>query len=145
MRKKYTLWTKDKLENVVSDSYSIAEVLKKLGLRPTGGNYSNLKRNIKLFGLNITHFVGQAWNKGLHKPLGNLKGKAAIRKCILKEVGYKCEDCGLTNWRDKPLTLELEHIDGDSSNNSRENLKILCPNCHSQTDTFRNRRRYTPS
>ena len=142
--KKYTRWTKELLEPVIFGSYSIAEVLTKLDLRPSGGNYANLKKNIRLFDLDTTHFKGKAWNKGLHRPLGTLKCKTAIRKVILKEVGNKCEECGIIDWQGKPLTLELEHIDGDNTNNSRDNLRILCPNCHSQTDTFRNRKRYEP-
>lgn len=48
-----------------------------------------------------------------------------------------CECCGITDWNGKPLNMELHHIDGNTSNNKLENLQILCPNCHAQTDTFR--------
>lgn len=141
MKKKYTKWNKELLRDAVEGSHSIAQVLEKLGLKPAGGNYANLKKNIRLFDLDTSHFTGQAWNRGVYKHFGDLKGKKAIRNIVLMEVGNKCEDCGITSWKEKPLTLELEHIDGDNTNNSRENLKILCPNCHSQTETFRNRKR----
>lgn len=49
----------------------------------------------------------------------------------------KCEICGITEWNGKPLNMELHHIDGNKNNNSLENLQILCPNCHAQTDNFR--------
>lgn len=49
----------------------------------------------------------------------------------------KCEQCGITNWNGKKLSFELEHKDGNSSNHKLENLEILCPNCHSQTPTYR--------
>lgn len=48
----------------------------------------------------------------------------------------KCEDCGINEWNGKPITCELHHIDGDHTNHRLRNLKILCPNCHSQTDSF---------
>lgn len=50
---------------------------------------------------------------------------------------HKCNNCNLTDWLGKPIPLELEHIDGNSSNNKLENLELLCPNCHSFTDTYR--------
>ena len=55
--------------------------------------------------------------------------------------GYKCERCGLSDWKNKPITLQLHHIDGDRKNNDLNNLEILCPNCHSQTDNFGNKNR----
>lgn len=63
------------------------------------------------------------------------------REKILEEQGGKCLFCGLSEWMGRHLVLELDHIDGDHSNNARHNQRILCPNCHSQTPTYRNRRR----
>jgi 5-methylcytosine-specific restriction endonuclease McrA len=63
--------------------------------------------------------------------------REALKKRILHESDYKCECCGISNWQGKSLTLEMDHIDGDPNNNRRDNLRILCPNCHSQTHTFR--------
>lgn len=64
-----------------------------------------------------------------------------LNKRLLKEgyKEYKCEVCGNTEWLGKPIPLELHHIDGDSRNNSLENLMLLCPNCHSQTDNFKSK------
>jgi len=53
--------------------------------------------------------------------------------------GYKCSECGIDSWNEKPIVLELDHIDGDNRNNLPVNLRLLCPNCHSQTPTFRGR------
>lgn len=66
---------------------------------------------------------------------------SANLKRYLLEYGipYKCSCCGISNWLDKPLTLEIDHIDGIRYHNNPENLRFLCPNCHSQTDTWRGR------
>ena len=58
---------------------------------------------------------------------------------VLEEQGGKCLICGIDNWLEKPISLEIDHIDGNPKNNGRENLRYLCPNCHSQTDTFRSK------
>jgi hypothetical protein len=64
-------------------------------------------------------------------------GRGQFKNTLLLERGCKCEACGNTEWMGKPITIELEHSDGDRKNNTRENLKLLCPNCHSQTPTWR--------
>ena len=64
-------------------------------------------------------------------------GKGDHKNALLLERGHKCEECTLTEWLGKPITIELEHIDGDRKNNTKDNLKLLCPNCHSQTSTWR--------
>ena len=60
----------------------------------------------------------------------------SIRRYIKETFGYKCSSCGISDWNSKPLTLQLEHIDGHSENNTPQNLCLLCPNCHSQTPTY---------
>ena len=59
------------------------------------------------------------------------------RRLLIEEKGYKCAKCAIFEWHHKSLTLEVNHIDGDALNNVLDNLEFLCPNCHSQTDTFR--------
>jgi hypothetical protein len=63
------------------------------------------------------------------------------KKILIEENGYKCEWCKLEKWLDMPITLEIDHIDGNHSNNSKENFRLLCPNCHSFTPTFKNKKR----
>ncbi len=67
-----------------------------------------------------------------------------LRKRLLDEgiFPHKCNNCALTDWLGNPIPLELEHIDGNSSNNLLENLELLCPNCHSLTDTYRGKNKY---
>lgn len=67
------------------------------------------------------------------------KGGNGVKRYLRESRGDKCEECGLGNeWNGKPLTLQLDHIDGDSDNDDIENLRLLCPNCHTQTPTFGN-------
>ena len=61
------------------------------------------------------------------------------KRLVLSEQDNRCANCGLKEWLDKPITLELDHISGNRNDNTRENLRCLCPNCHSQTDTYRNK------
>ena len=56
---------------------------------------------------------------------------------LIKFRGHKCECCGLSEWNNLPINFELHHIDGNRTNHSLENLLLICPNCHSQTETFR--------
>lgn len=71
-------------------------------------------------------------------------GHHARRRRVLIEQENKCNKCGLINWLDNPISLELEHIDGNNKNNDRDNLECLCPNCHAQTPTWRGRNRTSP-
>lgn len=61
----------------------------------------------------------------------------ALRRVIAFMRGYHCEMCGISEWNSRPIVLEVEHINGDSTNNSPENVCLLCPNCHSQTPTYK--------
>jgi hypothetical protein len=63
-------------------------------------------------------------------------GRPRQRKFLTEERGYKCECCGISEWQGKEITLQVDHIDGNAENNSKTNLRLICPNCHSQTDTF---------
>ena len=64
-------------------------------------------------------------------------GSPALKKYLLETRGENCEECGQESiWNNKPLVLQLDHIDGDSDNNYPKNLRLLCPNCHTQTENF---------
>jgi hypothetical protein len=66
-----------------------------------------------------------------------ITGLSAVRRHIKEQQGGKCAECGITEWNGKAIILELEHKDGNSDNNTPENLCFLCPNCHSQTSTYK--------
>ena len=141
-------FSKENLETIVKESYSKAEVLRKLGLADKGSNFSNLNKWLEKHEIDCSHFTGQLWNKGKSTPINDLEDilkpntnySSNRLKDRLVETGLKenkCEVCGQTaEWCGKPLVLQLHHLDGDHYNNSIENLQIICPNCHTQTDTY---------
>jgi hypothetical protein len=127
----------------------MAEVHRCLGLRIAGGTQASLFRHTQRLGLDLSHFKGQGWGRGNRKNPDEVraallpllrKGKKidALRDRLiasgLKEA--KCEECGIVEWQGKPAPLQVEHVDGDHLNNVITNLKILCANCHMQTETW---------
>lgn len=147
-------WTIEQLQEAVSTSTSRRQVLFKLGLREAGGNYDQLKKYINEYKLDTAHFTGMAWNKGMKgvgKPLRSFSEilvehsyfQSYKLKLRLIAAGLKpgyCEHCG---WAEETIDgyipLELDHINGDRHDNRIENLRVLCPNCHSLTPTYRGR------
>jgi hypothetical protein len=81
----------------------------------------------------------ETWNKKILNADFQTLSFDRLRKRIKLEQKNRCNRCGIDSWNDKPLILELEHIDGNHSNNERNNLEAICPNCHSQTETWRGR------
>lgn len=147
-------YTKELLETNVKDCYSFAELCRRLGLKPEGSNPKTLRKKMDEFGVDYSHFTGQAWNKNPENPvyrgkyLPKLCEHSSLSSANVKELVYrlglkenKCEICGITEWQGNPIICELHHINGDSTDNRIENLQILCPNCHSQTDNFRSKNR----
>ena len=147
-------WTKIQLVAGVKKSRSIRQVLQFLNLKPAGGNYAQVKKYITEANIDIGHFQGKGWSKGMHIPF---KQKIPLEKILSRDSSFQsyklkkrlfiaglkfkyCEECG---WDKKTLDgripLELDHINGDSRDNRLENLRILCPNCHSLKPTHRGR------
>ena len=133
----------------VKSSTSKRQCIVKLGLVPAGGNYATLNRAIERLNLNIEHFKGKGWNKGIRTGYKKelkvyLNNEYRINSHRLKlrlfKEGIKeqmCENCERKEWIGKQIPLELHHVDGNKENNNLNNLQILCPNCHSFTDTYR--------
>jgi Zn finger protein HypA/HybF involved in hydrogenase expression len=80
------------------------------------------------------------WNKLIDHCLNcnTLLGKRH-RANLIETRGYKCEECEISDWRNKKISLELDHINGNFNDNSLKNVRLLCPNCHSQTPTFKSK------
>lgn len=134
----------------VRSSLSIREVLTKLDVVPAGGNYATFHRRVARLELDTSHFLGKGSNLGKSFPAQQVpiedylrdgtnitshKLRLLLIKNEIKEA--KCESCGLIEWLNSPIPLELDHINGKSDDNRLENLRILCPNCHALTPTYR--------
>lgn len=149
---KYAL-EKESINRVVRESFSWRQVLKKLGVNcNAGGNYKTIKKYVAKYGIDCSHFKGRGWNAG-----GKARNRLDIRKILQKGTDVKsnilkarliqdgslnnvCSVCGNNGlWIGKKLVLELDHVDGNRYNNELKNLRLLCPNCHSQTENFRGR------
>ena len=143
----------NELQNIISESTSISEVLRKIGVVDRGGNHTILVKYLKEHpGINTETLVGSRIQRVNKKgiPLKKLSqvlvenstGNSHKLKLRLIKEGVKeekCEVCGNTEWMGKPIPLDLHHINGNHFDNRLENLIIVCPNCHRLTDTHGNK------
>lgn len=145
-------WNDADLRSAIVESRSYAQVIRKLGLVPAGGNYVQVQRRVLDLDLDTSHFTGMGWNKGkifdpapalpLEKVLvaGREVSSHRLKKRLFRE-GLKHEACELCGWAERSpdgrIPLELDHINGDRTDNRLENLRVLCPNCHSLQPTHR--------
>lgn len=145
----------------VKNNFSISATLRALGLNEYGSAYKIFKLRVKKLNIDTTHFTGRGWLKDkknfsnkkidlleiLIKDSNKLLSKSH-RFRILNSglLGSSCAKCNLKNeWMGEPIKLQIDHINGDSFDHRLSNLRLLCPNCHSQTQTFcgRNRKKIT--
>lgn len=148
------------LRKAVKDSISISEVFQKIGICNTGTAYKTLKRRFIDLKIDTSHFKGQGY---LKDKKHNWTAKIPLKDILVKNSSYvsipslkrriinegllqlKCSECQLgPQWNNKPLSLQLDHINGINDDHRLENLRLLCPNCHSQTDTFAGRNKLVP-
>ena len=142
-------YTDEALRAAVASNTTMAGTLRHLGLSQTGGNRISVAKRIHKLGFPTSHWTGRPTKYGKIRPLQELlvKGRYVnhIKARLFREglLENRCAICGITDWQGKPLTMHLDHINGDRWDNRLENLRIICANCDTQTDTFggRNRRR----
>jgi len=147
-----TKWTPSQLKVAAKKSYSLRQVIELLGLVPAGGNYVQIKSAIEIYQVDTSHFTGQGWRKNrsfqfspridlteiLKKDTTFQSFKLKKRLFLSKLKEPRCELCGWAESSpDGRIPVELDHINGDRYDNRLENLRILCPNCHSLQSTHR--------
>jgi hypothetical protein len=146
-------YTQEEFVRAWLSSKTIGEVTKKLGCNHSGGGYVVLRAAARQLDLPTDGMIGYGLNAGpgynhiKFIPLSEILVEnstypniARLKIRLLREglLEAKCygEECGIVEWKGKPISLQLHHISGDNLNHRIENLRLLCPNCHSQTATF---------
>lgn len=140
------------LREAVAASVSIAGVLRALGRSDGSRTRKAFHEQVAAFGIDTSHFLGQAHQRGrpgtaqrrppeevLVKHSGTQRTRTTVLRVALRAIGVpeQCAVCGTGPWwHGRPMTLEIDHINGDWHDDRAENLRFLCPNCHAVTDTW---------
>lgn len=159
----------DTLAVIVRESSSLAQVLTRLGLPTNGRPHDLLKKRLAALHIDTSHMRGSGWSRGetkdTHPSVARISrlnsltdeevfverssrindGPKLVQRLLKLGWEYRCSMCGINEWQDKPLVLHLDHINGIANDNRLVNLRLLCPNCHSQTDTYCNKARPQPT
>jgi 5-methylcytosine-specific restriction endonuclease McrA len=154
--RKASKYSRDDVATAVRDALCISDVQRSLGLAIHGNNYVTVQKLIAKYDLDISHFdVNSCFRRNKQAYafdeifcVDSLIQRPTLRKYVTKYnvIGDpKCVECGIEDeYNGKPITLQVDHINGINTDNRVENLRWLCPNCHSQTDTFGQKKRYSP-
>lgn len=141
-------YDKGKISEVIPNSTTYTEVLEHIGIPARGGNIDTLKRVIEQMGVDTSHFTGRRANDVIRryyvpseKYIGSgrkIKSAKLLEKLVREnKKTFQCENCGITDWNSKAIVFHLHHRDGNPNNNTLDNLQVLCPNCHSQTNNYK--------
>lgn len=144
-------WTK--LHEVAARSVTVSDILRGMGLFNRGNNFKTVKKKLIEQNIDCSHIDFSKKSPGPNHALKTIEEifcvdskvqRSTVRNRIIKEklIPYECAQCQNNGeWQQKPITLQLEHKNGISNDNRLINLEFLCPNCHSQTDTWGSKRR----
>lgn len=141
-------FTLNEIKTICAKSQSYRQFALQLGY--SENSIDSVKKLIDKYQLDISHFKGQGWSKdsvdmSIFQYNKSCKSDTMIRALTILR-GWKCEKCGRTEWEGQKIPLCVHHIDGNHINNQIENLQVLCPNCHAQTDNYcgRNKNKRPP-
>lgn len=146
---KHVKYSKELLAELAKDCLSVAQLIRKLGLKEAGGTHSHIKRKLIEYQIDINHFLGSAANCGEHhkggkkkeweeilvlRPEGRREASVRLRRALIESGRkYECEICGQGDvWNERPLRLEIDHKNNNWLDDRPENIRFLCPCCHSQ-------------
>jgi hypothetical protein len=147
-------WSDAAFVEAVARHTNFTDVLRALGLRAAGGNHRSMKVHAERLGVDLRHFTQARRTRGIAAwreetrvtperafAAGSAVSRSALRcLCRTHLTPYACAGCGNAGaWQERPLTLQLDHANGDPDDHRLENLRWLCPNCHSQTGSFAGR------
>lgn len=155
-RSKIWMLPDEQFKNLVATSSSHSEIMSFFAIKNHGGNYRTVQARILSLGLDVSHLAGRIQSSNLAREMTREKlieevlvenstfNRFFLKKYLVKFglLEYICEKCGNEGaWMGEPISLQLEHINGTNDDNRLDNLCFLCPNCHSQTNTFAGKKR----
>jgi hypothetical protein len=145
MSRKYKEYTNEDIIKYTKQVENINQLLGKLNLKQAGGNFANIKRKLQELNIDCSHWQNtkdrQAWSRGKQlKDWSKYAKIESLKPHLIKERGHQCERCKNSSWMNEKIVLEVDHINGDRTDNCLENLILLCCNCHALTPTWRGRK-----
>lgn len=154
MASKLSKISDEELKELATKAISMSDMIRLLGINHSGGVYATLLKRVLALGIdprnqglkgvkdvkgNFSKILTQDILDGLHPTYQTM----GVKRRLIEEnfMKYECSWCGISDWREQRIALELDHIDGNRWNHKLENLRLLCPNCHSQTPTYKSKKR----